>query len=150
MKMNFFTVMIVGLAITTGSLYAQHHASDKYPPLKSNDLFDVNLPYPVTLGKHVLQPGNYRMEPLDLAGGDAPVLVIRGDNDTKLNIAARVTPTFADNAPPETRVSLYHIGNSYYFDTISVQGLNYGFRFRLPKNMRGRAAQRVVVPGPAR
>jgi hypothetical protein len=71
------------------------------------------------------------------------VLTIRGDDETKskINIAASVFPIFTQFAPSETQATYYHIGNNYYFNRIWIRGLNYGYKFRLPKNVRHQETQ---------
>ena len=81
------------------------------------------------------------MEPLNIAGGDSPVLVIRGDNDTRIEVSAMTAPTYATRPQSATRVLLHHIGNKYYFDRIWVKGQNYGYAFKLPKNVVARAGE---------
>jgi hypothetical protein len=41
-----------------------------------------------------------------------------------------------------THVLLHHIGGKYYFDRIWVKGQNYGYAFKLPKNVIARAGER--------
>jgi len=43
------------------------------------------------------------VEPLNIAGGDAPVLLIRGSNDSKVPLAVKVIPTVENRLQPETR-----------------------------------------------
>src|SRR5580700_10079182 len=61
--------LAIGLAALAmpGKIEAQQTASDR---------FDISLSHPVTIGNKVLQPGNYSLEPVNLAGGDAPALSI--------------------------------------------------------------------------
>jgi hypothetical protein len=124
----------IGLAMlaTPNTIKAQQTPSDR---------FDIALAYPVTIGNKILQPGNYSVEPLTIAGGEAPVLLIGGDKGIRLETSAMVAPAIENRIQPETRVLLHHIGNRYYFDTIWVKGVAYGYRFPLPKGVKVRASQ---------
>ena len=102
----------------------------------STDIFDITISNQVTIGDKTLQPGDYKVEPLSIAGGDSPVLLFRGGNDNKVRLAAKVIPTVENRLQPETRVLYHHIGDHYYFDRIWVKGLAYGYKFELPKNVK--------------
>lgn len=145
MRIGTVTFTASVLAITASSLMAQSsYELDKVPaPMNGNDSFILDVSHPVVVGRHVLQPGRYTCERLDIAGSDLPVLTIRGDNETKskVNIAASVFPTYTQFAPAETQASYYHIGNDYYFNRIWIRGLNYGYKFRLPKNVKRQETQ---------
>ncbi len=104
--------------------------------INSNDTFQIDVPYTVTIGHKVLQPGTYTVEPLNLAGGDAPVLVIRGTDNTKTQINAKIVPTAENRVQPETRVLFHHVGGRYYFDRIWAKGAIFGYKFELPKGVR--------------
>ncbi len=122
-----------------GSLNAQSYSIDNVPPpLNANDAFYLQLSNPVTIGNHVLPPGRYHCERLDIAGADLPVLTLRRDDpgEKPVYIAAVIEPAFKQFAPAETSATYYHIGDRYYFDRIFVRGLNYGFRFELPKSVK--------------
>ena len=128
------------LSITAAILCVPEKArAQSYP---SSDTFDVTLSHAVIVNGKVLQPGNYKMEPLNIAGGDSPVLVIRGDNDTRVEVSAMTVATYANRPQTVTRVLFHHIGDKYYFDRIWVKGQNYGYAFRLPKNVAARADER--------
>jgi hypothetical protein len=112
----------------------------------SSDRFNITLSHPVTIGNKILQPGNYSLEPLTLAGGDAPVLSISsvGANyGLKFQTTAMIVPTLENfnRIQPETRVFLRHIGRRYYFDRIWVKGQEYGYDFPLPKGLKGRGTE---------
>ncbi len=102
----------------------------------TSDRFDITLPHAVTVGNKVLQAGNYSVKPLNMAGGDAPVLTFRAENGMIFKTSAMVSPTAENRLQPETRVVLRRVGRRYYFDTIWVQGLAYGYRFPAPKNAK--------------
>lgn len=124
----------IGLAILAGTnkIDAQQTPSDR---------FNITLSHPVTLGNQVLLPGNYRVEPLTIAGGDAPVLLIRGDKGISFKTSVMVAPALENRIQPETRVLLRHIGHRYYFDKIWVEGVAYGYRFPPPKSVKERASE---------
>jgi hypothetical protein len=128
------------LAITLAIFSVPETAkAQSYP---SSDIFDVTLSHPVTINGKVLQPGNYNVEPLNIAGGDSPVLVIRGDKDTRVEVSAMTVATYATRPQTYTRVLFHHIGNNYYLDRIWVKGQYYGYKFPLPKNVAARAGER--------
>jgi hypothetical protein len=140
MKFRNLTLAASVLSITAAIFSAPQTAqAQSYP---SSDTFNVTLLHPVSVNGKVLQPGNYSMEPLNIAGGDSPVLVIRGDNDTRVEVSAMTAPTYASRPQNATRVLLHHIGNQYYFDRIWVKGQYYGYKFPLPKNVVARAGER--------
>jgi hypothetical protein len=107
----------------------------------TNDRFDITLSYPVTIGSKVLQPGNYSVEPLTITGGDTPVLLISGERGLRVKTSAMVAPTVENRIQPETRVTLYHIGQRYYIDKIWVKGVAYGYHFPLPKGVKEPATE---------
>jgi hypothetical protein len=102
----------------------------------SSDRIEVCLPYPVTLGRNIIQPGTYTIEPLNVAGGDAPVLLISGNNGTSLAAAAKIARAPGNRPQSSTSIVLTHSGGNYYFDKIWVKGGIYGYEFKMP----GRAA----------
>jgi hypothetical protein len=138
MMKGFTLLLAAGLMAAAGTtVLAQSYTLDKYPPpLNANDAFTISLPNPVVVGHRVLPPGTYNVKPIDIGGGELPVLEIRGTGGVHANIAAMIQPAFKQSAPAESGVSFYHIGNDYYFNRMWVQGLNYGYRFRLPKALR--------------
>lgn len=141
MRIATLTLAATVMALTSGGLVAQSYTLDKNPPpMNANDTFDLDLAHPVVVGRHVLEPGAYRFEPLNIAGGDLPVLTIRREHENK-TIAAMIAPTFKESAPVASYATYYHIGDKYYFNRIFVQGLNYGYKFELPKQVR-RSAER--------
>jgi hypothetical protein len=127
------------LAITSAMFSVPKKAqAQSYP---SSDIFEVTLSHPTTINGKVLQPGNYNLEPMNIAGGDSPVLVIRGGKDTRLEVSAMTVSTYATRPQTYTRVLFHHIGNKYYLDRIWVKGQNYGYKFPLPKNVVARVGE---------
>src|ERR1700722_733025 len=113
-----------------------------------NDRVDVNLPYSVTIGDKILQPGTYVIQEIDSTAGKSPVLVIYGDNGMKFETSAMTISALENRTQSDTRVILHHIGNDYYFDKIWIQGKDYGYEFVLPNNVKQReneASQPVSV-----
>jgi hypothetical protein len=133
-KPTGFTSAAIALAIGLGMLAVPNKIEGQQ---STDDRFNITLAYPVTIGKKVLQPGNYSVEPLTITGGDAPVLLISGERGIRLKSSAMVAPAVENRIQPETRVTLYHIGQRYYFDNIWVKGVAYGFHFPLPKGVKG-------------
>jgi hypothetical protein len=130
------------LAVSVLSLTAAFRAPPVSAQTKPADSFEIALLHPVTIGNNILQPGNYKVEPLSIAGGEAPVLLFQGPNDTKQQIAAKTVPTVENRLQPETRVLYHHIGDHYYFDRIWVKGVAYGYKFELPKNVKAASDER--------
>jgi hypothetical protein len=117
-----------------------------------NERVVVNLPYSVTIGDKILQPGTYTIQELDSNAGKSPVLVIYGDNGMQFETSAMTIPALEDGAQSETRVILHHIGDDYYFDKIWIQGDAYGYEFVLPNNVKQReneASQPVSITASA-
>jgi hypothetical protein len=102
------------------------------------DRVDVNLPYSVTIGDKILQPGNYVIQQLDSPNGGSQVLLIYGDNGMKFETSALTIPALENRTQPDTRLILHHIGNDYYFDKVWIQGKNYGYEFPLPNSVKMR------------
>lgn len=141
MRIATLTLTVTAMALTSGSLFAQSYTLDKNPPpMNVNDAFVLTLTHPVVVGKHVLEPGRYQFEPLDVAGGDLPVLTIRKEDGGKI-VAAMIASAFKEFGPPASYATYYQIDHKYYFNRIFVQGLNYGFKFELPKEARKNAAR---------
>jgi hypothetical protein len=127
-------VLAIGLAMLAAPIKIEAQQT-------TNDRFDITLSYPVTIGSKVLQPGNYSVEPLTIAGGDTPVLLISGERGIRVKTSAMVAPTVENRIQPETRVTLHHIGQRYYFDKIWVKGVAYGYHFPLPKGVKEPATE---------
>jgi hypothetical protein len=142
MNIKNFTFGAVALAML-GMLAAPNKIQAQ--PL--NDRVEVNLPYSVTIGDKILQPGNYTIQELDSIS-KSPVLLIYGDNGMKFETSAMTIGAVENRTQPGTRVILHHIGNDYYFDKIWIQGKDYGYEFVLPNNVKQReneASQPVSV-----
>jgi len=133
MKSTRFISVAVALAIGLAMLAASNKSEAQ---TTNNDRFEITLSSPVTLGNKVLQPGTYSVEPLTIAGGDAPVLLISDEKGIKVKTSAMVAPTAENRIQTETRVTLHHIGQRYYFDQIWVKGVAFGYRFPLPKGVK--------------
>lgn len=104
----------------------------------------VNLPYTVTIGEHVLQPGPYVIRQMDSPGGASRVLLIYSDNGMKFETSAITIPALDNNTPEDTKVMLHHFGPDYYFDKVWIQGKNYGYEFPLPDSVKARERERMA------
>src|ERR1700735_859985 len=124
-------VVTMTLAVSVLSLTSAFFSPPASAQIKPADSFEITVLYPVSIGNKILQPGDYKVEPLTIAGGETPVLLFRGPNDTKQQIAAKTVPTVENRLQPETRVLYHHVGDRYYFDRIWVKGVAYGYKFEL-------------------
>jgi len=103
----------------------------------------VNLPYTISIGNHVLQPGDYVIRQLPSPGGASRVLLIYSDNGMKFETSAMTIPCLDNRTPEDTKVVLHHFGNDYYFDKIWIQGKDYGYEFPLPDSVKSRERERL-------
>jgi len=126
--------MTLGLALMTPPGMAQGPMYDRV---------NVNLPYTVTIGDHVLQPGEYVIQQLRDAGGGSRVLLIYSDNGMKFETSAMTIPALDINTARETKVVLHHFGPDYYFDKVWIQGKDYGYEFPLPSSVKARERERM-------
>jgi hypothetical protein len=106
------------------------------------DRVNVNLPYSVTIGDKVLQPGDYVIQQLP-DQNNSRVLLIYSDNGMKFETSAMTIPTLDKTTPENTQVVLHHFGPDYYFDKIWIRGKDYGYEFPLPNNVRQRERERM-------
>lgn len=104
----------------------------------------VNLPYTVTVGEHVLQPGPYVIRQTESAGGANRVLQFYSDNGTQFETSALTIPTLDIGTPSDTKLVLHHFGQDYYMDKIWIQGKNYGYEFPLPDSVKARERERLA------
>ena len=107
------------------------------------DRVNVNLPYSVTIGDRVLQPGEYVIQQLRDAGGGSRVLLIYSDNGMKFETSAMTIPALDINTARDTKVVLHHFGPDYYFDKVWIQGKDYGYEFPLPSSVKARERERM-------
>jgi len=117
------------------------------PVLAQGPLYDkviVDLPYSVTIGNKVLQPGNYviRQNPSD--GGGGRVVLIYSDRGRHFETSAMTLPALDNLTPKDTKVVLHRFGNDYFFDKIWIQGKNYGYEFPLPESVKSRERERMT------
>lgn len=116
------------------------------PVLAQGPLYDkviVDLPYSVTIGNKVLQPGNYviRQNPSD--GGGGRVLLIYSDRGMHFETSAMTIAALDTLTPKDTKVVLHRFGTDYFFDKIWIQGKNYGYEFPLPESVKSRERERM-------
>lgn len=103
----------------------------------------VDLPYTITVGEHILQPGEYVIRQLPSSGGASRVMLIYSDKGMKFETSAMTIPALDNRTPEDTKVVLHHFGNDYYFDKIWIQGKNYGYEFPLPDSVKARQRERM-------
>jgi hypothetical protein len=128
------TALLLALVLTAPTSYAQGPLYDKVM---------VNLPYTVTIGEHVLQPGDYIIQQLPSEGGAGRVLLVYSDQGMKFETSAMTIPALKLNTPEDTTVVLHHFGPDYYFDKIWIQGKNYGYEFPLLDSVKARQRERM-------
>jgi hypothetical protein len=102
-----------------------------------DDVVKVNLPYTVTVGDKIIQPGDYIIKELP-SQDKSRVLLIYGDHGMKFETSVMTIPAYDPQTLEKSEVTLHHIGNDYYFDKIWVQGKNYGYEFPMPSNLKER------------
>src|SRR5438094_8805140 len=107
------------------------------------DRVNVNLPYTVTIGNHVLQPGEDVIQQLRDAGGGSRVLLIYSDSGMKFETSAMTIPALDINTARDTKVVLHHFGPDYYFDKVWIQGKDYGYEFPLPSSVKAREKEKM-------
>lgn len=126
--------LALGLAVWTTPSKAQGPLYDRV---------EVNLPYTVTIGNHVLQPGDYVIQQLRDVSGNSRVLLVYSDNGMQFETSAMTIPAYSLATPEHTSVILHRFGNDYYFDRIWIQGKNYGYEFPLPNSVKQREKERM-------
>jgi hypothetical protein len=140
MKSKYFSYGAAALALGAALLVVPGKVQGQGPLY---DRVDVNLPYTVTIGDKVLQPGEYVIQQLDSTSGDSRVLLIYGDNGMKFETSAMTIPCLDPNTARDTRVTLHHFGNDYYFDKVWIQGKDYGYEFPLPNSVKQREKEEM-------
>ena len=116
------------------------------PAMAQGPLYDkviVDLPYSVTIGDKVLQPGNYVIRQNESPGGGSRVLLIYSDRGMHFETSAMTIPALDINTARDTKVVLHRFGNDYYFDKIWIQGKQYGYEFPLPESVKSRQRERL-------
>jgi len=108
------------------------------------DRIHVNLPYKITLGDKVLQPGDYTIQQLPDSGGGSRVLLFYTDNGMKFETSAMTIPALDINTARDTKLVLNHIGDDYYIDKIWVQGKDYGYEIPMPKGLKAREGEKMA------
>ena len=129
-------VSILGVGVSSGVARAQ-----SLPTPNARDQVTLNLPYRVTVGARVLEPGEYRIRQTS----DTQVEIVKnppGPNAIRVEAAVTVIVTTFNDPAPQTQVILHHIGNDYYFDKMWLQGKGYGYLFTLPDSVQGRERER--------
>src|SRR5689334_1100979 len=134
MKVKNLLVAVSVSAIAASAALAQGPLYDKVI---------VDLPYSVTIGNKVLQPGNYVIRQNPSEGGGGRVLLIYSDRGNHFETSAMTIPTLDTLTPKDTKVVLHRFGNDYFFDKIWIQGKNYGYEFPLPESVKSRERERM-------
>jgi hypothetical protein len=107
------------------------------------DQVTVRLPYPVTVGERVLEPGEYLIRQMGGLGGDRWVVQIFRDQGMKHETTVMTIPTVGRKTPNRTVVQLHRFPREeYYFDKIWIQGKDYGYEFILPDRVKSREKER--------
>jgi hypothetical protein len=130
--MNIRNLALISTALCAG-------VGGSYIAMRAGPLYDqvnVDLPYAVTVGGKVLQPGHYEIKQLSTAG--SPVVQIFTNDGMKLETSVMTIPALDNKTPDQTAVVLHHFGDDYYFDKIWIQGKNYGYEFVLPESVKAR------------
>ena len=104
----------------------------------------VNLPYTVTVGDHVLQPGPYVIRQAENPGGSSQLLRFYSDDGRQFETAALTIPVEDIGTAKDTKLVLHHFGQDYYMDKIWIQGKDYGYEFPLPDNVKARERERLA------
>jgi len=108
------------------------------------DRINVNLPYTVTVGDKILQPGDYTIQQLPSTGGASRVLLIYSDSGMKFETSAMTIPALDINTARETQLILNHVGDDYYINKIWVQGKDYGYELPIPEKMKSRQNEKMA------
>ena len=103
----------------------------------------VDLPYSVTIGNKVLQPGNYVIRQNPSEGGGGRVVLIYSDGGKHYVTSTMTIAALDQLTPKNTKVVLHRFGNDYFFDKIWIQGKNYGYEFPLPESVKSRERERM-------
>jgi hypothetical protein len=133
MKMFKFFIGLTLLAAT--GMMAQGPLYDKV---------QVNLPYPITVNKTVLPPGEYVIQEHESAAGGSRILHFFTDQGMKLETTAMAIPALDNRTPQQTKLVLEHFGSDYYLNKIWVQGKDYGYEFPIPADVRMRERERNI------
>ena len=76
----------------------------------------VTLPYAVTVGDVVLDPGEYEIRRPSQTNDQ--ILRFFSNDKLRYQTVVQTIPAAEEKAPEQTRVLLHHIGDTYYFDKI--------------------------------
>ena len=109
------------------------------------DQVTVNLPFRVTVGDKVLEPGEYRIRQVN----DNLVQIIQnasGAGQSRVEAPVVQVITEFNDPAKETKVILHCFGDDYYFDKMSLQGKGYGYLFIQPESLKARDRERRESP----
>jgi hypothetical protein len=105
------------------------------------DGIKVTLPYPVTVGDSVLEPGEYEIRRASSVTDQALRIYNKDKMEWETNVLT--IPVQDNKVPEDSKVVLHHIADAYYFDKIWIEGKTYGYEFVLPE--KARALQRELA-----
>lgn len=109
------------------------------------DQVTVNLPFRVTVGDRVLEPGEYRIRQVN----DNLVQITRSaGGPQQAGVEAPVVQilTVFNDPANETKVIFHRFGDDYYFDKMWLQGKGYGYLFIQPDSLKARERERRDSP----
>ena len=109
------------------------------------DQVTVNLPFRVTVGDKVLEPGEYRIRQVN----DNLVQIIQnasGAGQSRVEAPVVQVITEFNDPAKETKVILHCFGDDYYFDKMSLQGKDCGYLFLQPESLKARERERRESP----
>jgi len=98
------------------------------------DGIKVTLPFPVTVGESVLDPGEYEIRRASSTTDQS--LRIFSNDKMRWETNVLTIPVLDNKTPEDSKVVLHHIGDAYYFDKIWIEGKTYGYEFVLPEKAR--------------
>jgi len=107
------------------------------------DRVEANIPYPITLGDKVLQPGEYRIQQLQSSTGAGRVLLFYTDDGMKFETSALTIPVLDPKTARDTKIILNRVGDDYYIDKIWLEGKQYGYELPMPASLKSRQNEQV-------
>lgn len=132
--------------VTTSGAAALALAVWTIPAISQGPLYDrikASIPYPVTLGDKVLQPGDYTIQQLP-SQSSSRVLLFYTRDGMKFETSAMTIPALDPNTARNTRLILNKAGDDYYIDKIWVQGKDYGYELPVPDALKSREKERMT------
>lgn len=137
---------LVNFAIAAGTL-ALGLATLVTPSKAQGPLYDTvyaNIPYTVTVGDRVMQPGSYVIKELP-SRSKSRVVLIYSHHGERYETSVMTFPIYDILTRDKTELILHHFGPTYYFDRIWIEGKNYGYEFPLPRNLKYRQKEELLT-----